>query len=153
MRIKSTILTLALVLLFPFCLFAFDGRVVSVSDGDTIKVLKHGIHVTIRLAAIDCPELGQSFGQAAKNFTAGLATGKVVKVWPVGTDQHGKTEAFVFVENMNLNKALIQAGLAWHYKQYSRDPELAKLEFKARAKKAGLWSEADPMPPWQWRKQ
>jgi len=52
-----------------------------------------------------------------------------------------------------LNKALIQAGLAWHFKQYSRDPELAKLEFKARAKKAGLWSEADPMPPWQWRKQ
>ena len=40
----------------------------------------------------------------------------------------------------------------WHYKQYSRDPELAKLEFEARAKKVGLWNEPDQIAPWEWRK-
>jgi micrococcal nuclease len=41
---------------------------------------------------------------------------------------------------------------AWHYKQYSRDPELAKLEFQARSAKIGLWSEPNPVAPWEWRR-
>jgi micrococcal nuclease len=60
--------------------------------------------------------------------------------------------AFVFVGRTDLNKALLKAGLAWHDKQYSRDPELAKLEFEARSKKVGLWKEPDQVAPWEWRK-
>jgi micrococcal nuclease len=60
--------------------------------------------------------------------------------------------AFVFVGRTDLNKALLKAGLAWHDKQYSRDPELAKLEFEARSKKVGLWKELDQVAPWEWRK-
>jgi micrococcal nuclease len=52
-----------------------------------------------------------------------------------------------------LDKELLKAGLAWHYKQYSRDPELAKLEFQARSAKRGLWVEPDPVAPWEWRRQ
>jgi micrococcal nuclease len=105
------------------------------------------------LAAIDTPEKGQPYGQAAKKFTANLVTGKVVRVWPTDTDRYGRTIAFVFVGGTDLNKELLKAGLAWHYKQYSRDPELAKLEFEARSAKRGLWGEADPVPPWEWRKR
>jgi micrococcal nuclease len=126
---------------------------VSVTDGDTIKVLKEGIQVKIRLAAIDCPEKGQPYGQAARKFTAGLVAGKIVKVWPTDTDRYGRTIAFVFVGVVDLNKELLKAGLAWHYKQYSRDPELAKLEFEARSKKVGLWKEPDQVAPWKWRKK
>ena len=52
-----------------------------------------------------------------------------------------------------LDKELLSAGLAWHYKQYSRDPEMAKLEFQARSAKRGLWAEPNPVPPWEWRKR
>jgi len=104
------------------------------------------------LAAIDTPEKGQPYGQAAKKFTANLVAGKIVKVWPTDTDRYGRTIAFVFVGSTDLNKELLKAGLAWHYKQYSRDPELAKLEFEARVKKVGLWKEPDQVAPWEWKK-
>ena len=44
---------------------------------------------------------------------------KVVKVWPTDTDRYGRTIAFIFVGSTDLNKELLKAGLAWHYKQYS----------------------------------
>lgn len=151
MKNKATFLFIIFVL-FPTLIFAWDGKVVGVTDGDTIKVLQNGTQVIIRLASIDCPEKGQPYGLAAKKFTANLVAGKVVKVWPTDTDRYGIV-AFVFVGSTDLNKELLKAGLAWHFKKYSRDPELAKLEFEARTKKVGLWAEPNPVPPWEWRSQ
>jgi micrococcal nuclease len=152
-RIKTTVLITALLIFIPSFLFAWEGKVVGVTDGDTIKVLKDGKQVKIRLASIDCPEKGQPYSQVARKFTAKLVAGKIVKVWPTDTDRYGRTIAFVFVDGTDVNKELLKgAGLAWHYKQYSRDPELAKLEFEARSKKVGLWKEPDQIAPWEWRK-
>ena len=151
MRNKIIVLTVAL-LFIPLCLYAWEGKVVGVTDGDTIRVLKDGVEVKIRLASIDCPEKGQPYSQVARKFTAGLVAGKIVKVWPTDTDRYGRTVAFVFVGSTDLNKELLKAGLAWHYKQYSRDPELAKLEFEAQGKKVGLWVEPGAVAPWEWRK-
>ena len=144
---------IAWVLICPSLLYAtsFQGKVVSVSDGDTIKVLKDGKQVKISLAAIDCPEKKQPYGQKAKQFTADLVAGNVVKVWEIVTDRYGRIVSFVFVNDKNLNKELLSAGLAWHYKQYSRDPELARLEFEARSAKRGLGAESGPVAPWEWR--
>lgn len=139
--------------LLPSLLFAWDGKAVSVTDGDTIKVLKDRKPVSIGLAGIDCPEKGQPYGNAAKKFTADLVAGKVVIVWPTGAYRQGSNMSFVFVDGKSLNKELLSAGLAWHYKKYSRDPELAKLEFEARSKKLGLWAEPYPVPPWKWRQR
>jgi micrococcal nuclease len=75
-----------------------------------------------------------------------LQAHKIVKVWEVDTDRYGRIVGFVFVNDKNLNKELLSAGLAWHYKQYSRDPELARLEFEARSAKRGLW--AEPSARW-----
>ena len=61
--------------------------------------------------------------------------------------------AFVFSGKINLNKELLSAGLAWQFKKYSRDPELAKLEFQARSKKVGLWSQPNPTPPWEYKRK
>lgn len=140
-------------ILLPNMLFAWDGKAVSVTSGDIIKVLKDGKPVAIRLAAIDCPEKWQPYGNAAKQFTANLVAGKVVIVWPTFTYRYGRSVAFVFVDDKSLNKDLLSAGLAWHDTEYSRDPELAKLEFEARSKKLGLWAEPNPIPPWKWRKK
>jgi micrococcal nuclease len=70
-------------------------------------------------------------------------------VWPAYEVPDGKYFAFVFTENINLNKALLRAGLAWHYREYSRDPLLTALEMEARAEKKGLWSDPNPIPPWK----
>ena len=155
-NVNTRWLTCVIVALFlPTLLYAgaWEGKVVGISDGDTIKVLQDGKQVIIRLASIDCPEKGQPYGQAARKFTASLVAGKVVKVWQTDTDRYGRIVGFVFADGIDVNKELLKAGMAWHYKQYSRDPELAKLEFQARAKKIGLWAEPDPVPPWEWRQQ
>ena len=54
----------------------FAGRVVGVTDGDTISVMRDGRSVRVRLEGIDCPERGQDFGQRAKQFTSDMAFGK-----------------------------------------------------------------------------
>ncbi len=140
------------ILLLPSLAGAWDGKVTAVASGDTITVLKDGQALDIRLAALDCPEEGQPFGPEAKKFTANLVANKIVKIWPAGTNRSGQSLAFIFIGDKNLNKELLTAGLAWHAKAYSRDPELAKLEFDARSKKIGLWSQPNPVPPWEWQK-
>ena len=77
---------------------------------------------------------------------------QTLAVLPEGEDRYGRIIGWVFIEEINLNKALIRAGLAWHYRQYSSDSLLTALEMEARAAKKGLWSEPDPVPPWVWRK-
>jgi micrococcal nuclease len=73
---------LCFVILLPTYLYAalFETKVVGISDGGTIKVLKDGKQVKIRLAAIDCPEKRQPYGQKAKQFTADMVAGKVVSL-------------------------------------------------------------------------
>jgi len=153
---KTYVITATLclcVLLLPPLVHAWDGKVVTVTSGDTITALKDGQPIAIRLAGLDCPENDQPFGPEAKKFTANLVANKSVKIWPAGTDRSGQTLAFIFIGDKNLNKELLTAGLAWHYKTYSRDPELAKLEFNARSKKIGLWSKQNPVPPWEWHQK
>lgn len=152
MRYIATILMVTL-LIVPSVLYAgaWKGKVVSVLEGDTIKVLKEDKQVKIRLASIDCPEKEQPYWQTAKNFTANLVDRMIVNVWPTGTDRYGRIIAYVFVDGIDLNKELLKAGMAWHQNQNSRDPELARLEFQARSQKRGLWEEPNPVPPWEFR--
>ena len=80
MRNKITTLTIVFFLLFPSILYAgsWEGKIVGISDGDIIKVLKNDQQVRVRLAAIDCPDKGQPFGNKAKQFTADMVAGKTV---------------------------------------------------------------------------
>jgi endonuclease YncB( thermonuclease family) len=131
----------------------WTGKVVGVSDGDTITVMRDGRGVKIRLAEIDCPEKHQSYGQAAKRFTSDFCFGKEVTVKPATIDRYGRVVAHVMTQDSrNLNEELVRAGLAWQYRRYSKSAKLAALEVEAREAKRGLWSEPDPVPPWQWRR-
>jgi micrococcal nuclease len=145
--------TIALIL-FSLTLTAFTGKVVGVSDGDTITVLKaDNTTVKVRLSAIDCPETAQDFGAKAKAATSRLCYGKTVTVESEGTDRYGRTLAFVYVDGLCVNKELLKLGMAWHYKKYSQDKELAALEDTARRDKVGLWSQASPVAPWDFRRK
>ncbi len=53
----------------------------------------------------------------------------------------------------DVSLAVVKAGLAWHYREYSRDKALADAELSARTAKQGLWSAPDPTPPWDYRRE
>jgi len=132
----------------------FSGKVVGISDGDTIKVLHNGKEERVRLNGIDCPEKRQAFGTRAQQFTSDLAFGKEVTVRAMGHDRHGRTIGDVILaDGTNLNQELVKAGLAWWYQRFSADETLGRLESEARAAKRGLWAEANPIPPWQFRSE
>ena len=133
----------------------FTGKVVGVSDGDTIKVLRAGKQVRVRLSGIDCPEKRQAFGKRAKRFTSDLVFAKTVTVKVTDIDRYKRIVGEVILKDgTNLNHALVRAGLAWWYQRYAPgDRELERLEKSARENKRGLWADPDPLPPWEFRKR
>lgn len=131
----------------------WTGKVVGISDGDTVTVMRDGRGTKVRLAEIDCPESGQPFGMKAKRFVADAIGGGKVTVKPTAVDRYDRIVAHVILPNgEDLNAALILNGLAWHYKQYSTDEGLSALEKTARSDRIGLWSDRSPIPPWDWRR-
>lgn len=134
---------------------AWTGKVVGVSDGDTVTVMREGKGERIRLFGVDSPETGQAFGNRAKQLASELCFGKNVRVVPRDVDHYGRIVGEIVLEDgRNLNHELVAAGMAWWYRQYARnDKTLERLEQEARADKRGLWADPKPVAPWDWRKQ
>lgn len=150
--IKNIFLTVILLVCLPALSSAWSGLVVGVSDGDTITVMHEGKGEKIRLYGVDCPEKKQAFGKKAKQFTSDMVFKKTVHVTPVNKDRYGRTIAWITHSGKVLNEELLKAGLAWHYKQYSKEQKLTKLEDCARQKRVGLWSDPYAVPPWEFRR-
>lgn len=131
------------------------GRVVGIADGDTIDVMYEGSEVTVRLYGVDTPEKNQPFGTQAKKFTTSMVFGQRVRVEAVDVDRYGRVVGRVYRmdDGAELNAALVAAGYAWWYRQYAPDDtRLQRLEQQARDAEKGLWSRADPVAPWKWRR-
>jgi endonuclease YncB( thermonuclease family) len=128
------------------------GKVVSVTDGDTVRVLDaNNVQHKVRLNGIDAPERGQPFGTVARDRLASLVMGKAVTVHDDGRDKWGRTLGRIEIEGQDVNRTLVAEGLAWHYVKFSKDARLAAAERQARAAGRGLWGDAKPVPPWEWR--
>jgi micrococcal nuclease len=129
-------------------------KVVKVKDGDTLELLSYDHqNIAVRLSEIDCPEKNQAFGQAAKQFTSDLCFGKMVRLVANSKDRYGRTVGQVSLEDdTNINYEIVKQGYAWQYRAYSKNMELAGLEEQARESKLGLWQDANPTPPWNFRK-
>jgi micrococcal nuclease len=70
----------------------FSGRVIGITDGDTLTVLNGSREqVTTRLAEIDAPEGGQPYGNRSRQVLSELAFGKDVLVRYFDTDAYGRT--------------------------------------------------------------
>jgi endonuclease YncB( thermonuclease family) len=132
----------------------FTGKVVGISDGDTLSVLREGKAVKVRLHGVDTPEKAQAFGTQARKFTSDAAFQQTVTVMVHNTDRYGRLVGDVLLpDGRSLNQELVKAGMAWWYRPYApNDIMLAQLEAEARNAKRGLWADAHPVPPWQWRK-
>lgn len=146
------------------------GTVVGVADGDTITVLDgdHQQH-KIRLSGIDAPEKKQPFGQRSKQSMSAFVFGKQVDVQWAKRDRYRRIIGKVMVADSNCRLsqcpktldaglAQITVGLAWWYQEYAKDQsteDAHRYEFaeqEARAKHVGLWTDGQPIPPWDWRK-
>lgn len=136
------------------------GRVVGVSDGDTVTVLdaRQRQH-TIRLGGIDAPESRQAFGQRAKRTLSDLVFTREVRVEYERRDSYGRIVGTVLVNGRDANLWMIEQGMAWWYRAYARDQRAADqylyatAEAAAKSRRIGLWRDSNPIPPWEFRKR
>lgn len=123
--------------------------VVSVHDGDTVK-LDDGR--TIRLASIDAPEIAQPYGIQSRDKLRHLLRRHEVRVVETDRDRYGRTVANLYVKRRWINREMIRRGFAWHFRKYSNDENLSRLEQESRKHRRGLWKLPDAVAPWEWRK-
>ena len=156
----SIVITLLLIIsILPISAHAFPGKVVGITDGDTVKILRTDTHiqVKIRLAGIDTPEKKQAFGQKAKKFTASLIANRVVEIKPITKDRYGRTVGYIYFNGEDVNLEIVRNGYAWVYRRYAPKPKSKADTYfagenQAKNRKLGLWADPHPVPPWEWRK-
>lgn len=134
----------------------FEGKVVGISDGDTITILTdQKQQIKVRLYGVDCPETKQAYGTRARQFTSDKIFGKRVRVEVADTDHYGRTVGIVTAPGGSvLNSDLLAGGMAWLYTAYCKKPfcrDWKKLEEGARIAHKGLWADT-AVPPWEFRK-
>ena len=132
-----------------------SGKVIKIVDGDTYDILLvNNTTKRIRMEGIDAPERGMPFYKVAKDYLGSLCFGQVVRIDQKSTDRYGRTIAKTYAaDGKELGLLMIEAGYAWHFKKYSSDSQLATAEIAAKNKRLGLWADASPVAPWDWRKK
>ena len=132
--------------------------IVSIGDGDTIRVRQAGKALTVRLACIDAPATAQGpYGQQARAYLQQrLPIGRKVSLEVKATDRYGRTVAEV-ISGININLALVEAGLAFAYRQYLGGCDAkAYLEAEERASRSrlGVWQvQGGITRPWDFRRR
>ena len=127
------------------------GRVIGITDGDTIKVLVNNEQVIVRLVEIDAPEKKQAFGNRSKQSLSDLCFDKNAQIQEKGKDRYGRTLGRVICDGTDSNAEQVKRGMAWVYDKYVTDRSLYQLQDEAKRDGRGLWVDTDPMPPWEWR--
>ena len=132
------------------------GRCVGVHDGDSMTLLVDTPagprQSKIRLDAIDAPELGQPFSNRSKQALSGMVFDKSCQVESRGPDKYGRTIGRVAVDGKDVNAAMLEAGMAWHFDKNDDRQSMADRHQAACKASVGLWADAMPIPPWEWRK-
>lgn len=146
-----------------------EGTVYKISDGDTIQVKDDlGTKVKIRFYGIDAPETeksnrktgkvskpGQPYGEEAFDALKGKIDRQRVRVEVMDIDRYKRAVSVVWLGNRNINREMVREGFAWAYRQYLDRPhasEYIDAEEQSRKERRGLWQQANPQPPWEFRK-
>jgi len=135
----------------------YEGLVVKVTDGDSIKIKAGETTSTIRLLYIDAPEKKQDYGIKSKNFLENLLLNKKVFVVTDKDDRYGRQLADIYLYNNNeaiyVNAKMIKSGNAWVYRKYRSNSYLINLENHAKINNKGLWGYTNPVEPCIFRKK
>lgn len=160
MSVKKIIATLIAIAALPALAAQIEGKVIRVSDGDTIVVLDgNKRQQRVRFLGIDSPELKQEYGRSARKNLSDKIAGKKVTISFDERDRYGRILGTVYLGESNINLLQIEEGYAWYYRYYARDvqPSLRRAydraETQARKARLGLWQQKDPTPPWDWRRE
>lgn len=151
---KKILITLIFIFLVTFS-FAetLTGKVLYVSDGDTLTMSVSGTKEKIRFYGVDAPESSQEYGLESKAFVKDRIDNKEIKVEITNTDRYGRKIGKIYYDGKYLNEELVRSGYAWWYQQYARrDMTLKEAEEYARVQKIGLWKSSDPIAPWDYRR-
>lgn len=160
MAISRRLLLLLLCVASALAAADVTGKIVAVTDGDTVTVLDDlNRQHKVRLAGIDAPEKRQPFGQRSKQTLSECAFGRSANVEGSKVDRYGRLVGKVHVGGVDCNLRQVQQGLAWHYKRYVSEQQAAdKIQYDAaeaaaRNSRLGLWQESSPIPPWDFRRR
>lgn len=136
------------------------GKVVGITDGDTVTIIDESRQqYKIRLAGIDAPEKKQPFGNASKKSLSNFIYNKSIIVETTKNDRYGRVVGKILLDGQDINKLQIERGMAWFYRKYQNelvlDDRLAYLhaEQNAKANNLGVWSDSNPLAPWEYRKR
>ena len=149
-------------LLFTILSFAEEiiGKVIKVSDGDTITVQdSNNQKYKIRLKGIDAPESQQLYGDISTQSLNELVYDKEVLVTWDKKDKYYRILGKVIVDGKDANYLQLKKGLAWYYKQYEKDlsdedkQRYSEAEAWARNFTEGLWADSSSIPPWEFRRK
>lgn len=138
--------------------FKASGVVTHVFDGDTVDLLSEsGWKARIRLADIDAPEVahpgkpGQNWGEESRQALRFLVHGKFVQAGCSGAQSYGRPICKIVVDGLDVGKEMVKAGNAWAAKNHLAERTFLGLQLEAKRAHRGLWSQANPVPPWEWR--
>lgn len=134
------------------------GRVVGITDGDTLTLLDAtNRQRKIRLSGIDAPERHQPSGERSKTSLSAMAFDREITADCSRRDRQGLDVCTVFVQGKDIGLEQVATGWAWWYRQYANEQtpqartEYEQAEFWAKARRLGLWNDKNPIPPWDWR--
>lgn len=137
-----------------------EGRIVGVLDGDTVDLLTDDlVQQRIRLRGIDAPEKRQAFGNRSKQALSTLVFGRQVTVAHSKVDRYGRWVGRITVNGVDVSRAMVAQGMAWHYAFYEREQPVdervgdAEAEQAARMERRGLWADREPVAPWDFRRE
>jgi micrococcal nuclease len=145
---KKSLFLLTLAIALP----AYAHKVIGIADGHTLTLLVNDKPLKVRLANIDAPEKTQAFGEQSKQSLSELCVGKDARYKEQDIDRYGRNVAVVTCGGVEVNRAQIERGMAWVYARHNKDLSLPGLEAMARMEHRGLWSDAEPVPPWEFRR-
>ena len=132
----------------------FTGRVVKVSDGESLTVLVRKREVRVRLEGIDAPERGQAYSKHSRQSLADICAAKDAVVADRGKDQQGRTIGGVTCAGVEASAEQVRRGMAWVFAPYvPLGSALYELETYARLRQLGLWADPEPVAPWDFRQQ
>ncbi|CAD7288256.1 thermonuclease family protein [Campylobacter suis] len=141
----------SLFILLPSLLFALSGKVIKVSDGDTVTILDNSYtQHRIRLNGIDAPEKKQAYGNKARLFLSDMIAGQMVSVQEHKKDRYGRIVGTIYFNNYDINEQMVLNGYAWAYVKYDKKYKLHEIQAKKQG--LGLWQDKNPIPPWEFRK-
>ncbi len=134
------------------------GVVIVVIDGDTVlfKPDHAGARLRsflkVRLADIDAPEKDQAYGALATQALSTMVLKQSIEINTVATDAYGRTIAYLQRGAVDVNAEMVRLGYAWASTRYQRRTDLLAIQEEARRARRGLWGDAEPTPPWAWRR-